>query len=174
VLRRVNEIGDSLAAVVGTPDEPRLPARGEFFARPVGLEARNHLRDFCLMSRNNGIIPRDGQIPGFPIEGLDEANLVVNDHRFLVSQLERRIAVPDFDSPVRQPVGCFIVLTFPAPPRRIEHHSHLHPAAFCRNNGIGKTGVGEQKHPDLNRSLGGRQGIKNRLRGILGKHDQRI
>src|ERR1700733_12890219 len=87
-------------------------------------------------------------------------------------QLERRIAVADFNPRVRQLIVCLIILAFSAPPRGIEHDPHLHAAMFCRNDGVGKTGIGKKKHPDLNRSFGSRQGIKNWLRGILGKHDQ--
>src|SRR5271154_2162526 len=77
-LCRVDEVGNAFAAVVRAPDQLRMIAGIELFARPVRFEALIHLLDFGLLSRDHGIIARYGEIARFPIEGLDESNRVVD------------------------------------------------------------------------------------------------
>ena len=74
VFRRIDEIGDAFAAIVGAPNELRMLAGVEFLALPVRLEARYHLVDFGLLCRDHRVIAGDGQVACFPVEGFDKSN----------------------------------------------------------------------------------------------------
>src|SRR6476660_2914219 len=97
-LRFVDDGGDPLASVIGTPKQTRFGVRFEWLARPVGVEAPYHFVHFTLFGRGNRIIARFGQIAWLPIEGLHKTDLVVDNHRLLMCESKGYAAIAHLDA----------------------------------------------------------------------------
>ena len=79
VLRPVYKVGNTVAAVVITPDEARvLFSRVKLFPMLVGLEAGDNLGDLAAVRRRDRIVARLRQILRLPVERLNERRLVVH------------------------------------------------------------------------------------------------
>ena len=119
---------DSLPAVADAPDQVRMFAGLEFLASPVRLEALDDLVHLMRVRGDDRIIAGLGQVLGLPVQRLHERRCVVDDHRFLVSQVERRIAVDHLDAGLGQHLSRILVFLLAAAARRIQHDAHLHAA----------------------------------------------
>ena len=79
-------------------------------ALPVGVEAAHHLGHFVAVGGDDGIVAGLRQVLRFPVQRLDEADLVVDDHRLLMRQVEGRVAVAHLDAGVGEQLARLLVL----------------------------------------------------------------
>lgn len=174
MLRRVDELGDALAPVPGAPDEARVRRGGERLPRPIRIEAGDHLGDLLRVRRDDRVVARLGEIADLPVRGFDEAGIVVDHHRLLVRERERRVAVANLNTRGDQRGARLAVLLLAVAARGIQHHANVDAASLRRDRGVEQRRVGEQEHPDVDRALRGGQRVEQRLRGVVGKDQQRV
>ncbi len=148
-------------------------ADSKVLAIPVGLEALDDFVDLVRVRGDDGVVARLGQVLGLPVERLDERRLVVDHHRLLVREVERRIAVDHLDSSGGECLPRVLVLFFAAAASRIQHDAHLHAAGSGGDHGLEQFRIGEDEHLDSERFLGAVDGIENRLGGVVGQNNQR-
>ena len=127
-----------------------------------------------LVRSHDRVVARLGEVARLPVERLDESSLVVDHHRFLVSEVELRIAVAHVDAGGGKNLARFLVLLLAAAARGIQHHAYLYAAFMGSEHSFDQRGIGEQEHPDVERAPRRRQGVENRFRGVVGKDNQRM
>src|SRR5882724_5981368 len=167
----VDELGDPVARS-RAPDETASLARRKALAVPVGLEALDDLAHLARAGGDDGVVARFGEVLERPVERLHERGLVVDDHRLLVGQGERWIAVPDLDTIPDERAACVAILLLAVPAGRVEDRLHLHPAPPRPDHRLEEHGVGESEHlhPKRSRCLFDR--LEDRDRRIVRKHEQ--
>ena len=153
-------------------DHVRLVAGVERLAVPVGLEARRDLGHLVRHSRYDGVVARLGQVLRLPIERLHERDVVVDEHRLFVRQLERRIAVGHVHIRGHERLARRDVLLLAAAARRIQHHAHGN-TPLARGDHCGEQrGIREQEHLDAQRVARAGDRREDGRRGVVGKYDQ--
>ena len=85
-----------------------------------------------------------------------------------MSHVELGIAVDHMDARVRETFARVAVLLLAVTPLRIQHDANVNATMMSVGNSFEQGGVGEEKHLDANRLLRARDGIQNRLGGVVG------
>ena len=147
VLRAVDEMRETLAAVVVAPDEARRrrPASNGLRCQSASKHG-DDLVDLVLVRRDDRVVAGFRDVARLPVERHDERGRVVDDHRLLVREVERRIAVQYRHAALRERPARLLVLGLAAAARRVEHHPDVDAALARGDHRRDETRVGEREH----------------------------
>src|SRR5271170_7664582 len=91
-----------------------------------------------------------------------------------MSEVESRIAVDYLDASGGQSLSRFLILSFAAASRWIQHHAHGYPSALRVNHRFQEIRIREREHFDAQRLLRSVDGVENRFGRIIGENNQRM
>ena len=168
----IDEASDPVAAVDVAPHEMRVLTRIELVAVPVGVETLDDFIHLMPMRSDDSEVPGLREIPGLPVERLDESRLAVDDQRFLVGDVEGGIAVLHLDASALERLAGRLVLGLAATPGRVEHHPHLDPAVLRSEDRRQQGRIREEKDLDAQRLLRRGYGVDQGLTGVVRQNNE--